>query len=828
MATTENTLPYGTYANATTPLWATAGSGQQFVSPSVVVNDTIPATAEVSIIVNNDNTGAIELNTIPAGTPLNEVRLEGASAGISLYTNGEPTLTSAPNITGILGDLEIVSRQTGGTWNFNNNQLSYNAVKQLTGDATFTQLGENTYSDAVGLNVWNVTSSNNTTTIGDTDIEFYTSSGGSSLNLTYSFTSQLVPNITSTDPTIKTANPRTPIFPNDALFDPNNAQSDLVITGGSGTPYSIQVTNDGLTTTSGIGCSIYKTNGDNLYSTDFPFWIELTMFDPGSIQYGLFNNGDVLNSNLVTEIKNVAGTLSFIPLNGTLTTFSVGDKVRALYEWGNDLKTIMIVTITKNNVTVTRSVITTFYITQIEPVFYNTTAIAPNVSYTFTFNYGRVSPIIASFNDWEWTTGLGGMYGFGNTGLSPSASGSSPNSTTYWSTVYLQHNCTLTSPPITLDPGLSVTISAYKGSKIGRGTLTIYQNGSTLLYSSVITSAWTQTNIGTFTTTGSDTLTFVWTDTGPLTDVLSLQRINLNYNNAVDTLIGGIGKSGSAINMGAGAFLSSPTIQMTSSNINITKPINISNYNISNVGTISTNTLTSSSGGEINVTSSLNMYNNSFGNVFEINVSNSRANNIRAPYSLSNINVLNNLNLSNNNISNVLTLSTASVEAQNVRGTTAMYTPYLNSTSNTTDLFIGSSSTRFVNIYNAGLFTGPPAGVPMNIQFCDRINGGPACATGSIWYTANFGGFRNLSLPLPPALQQTTGTRIQQFNSVDDYIGTSGYVLPPYSTFTVYYLGASIYTQDNTSPNPREYTDSSFQLEDPNYTYTLIPYLTTI
>ena len=819
------TLPHDTYAAPNIPLWATAGAGQEFVSPSVVVNDVVPATAQVSIIVNTDNTGSLQLNTIPAGTPLNEVKLEGASAGISLYTNGEPTLTSAPNITGILGDLEIVSRQTGGTWNFNNNQLSYNAVKQLTGDATFTQLGENTYSDAVGLNVWNVTSSNSTTTIGDTDIEFYTSSGGSSLNLTYGFTSQLVPNITSTDPTIKTANARTPIFPNDALFDPNNAQSDLVITGGSGTPYSIQVTNDGLTTTSGIGCSIYKTNGDNLYSTDFPFWIELTMFDPASIQYGLFNNGDVLNTNLVTQIKNVAGVLSFIPL-GTLVpvTYLVGDKVRVLYEWGNDLKTIMIVTITKNNVTLTRNIITTFYITQIEPVFYNTTAIAPNVSYTFTFNYGNTSPLIAGFNSWEWTTGLGGLYGFGNTGLSPSASGSSPNSTTYWSTAYLQHNCTLTSPPITLDAGLSVTISAYKGSKLGRGTLTIYQNGSTLLYSSVITSAWTQTNIGTFTSTGSDTLTFVWTDISPLTDVLSLQRINLNYNNAVDTLIGGIGKSGSAINMGAGAFLSSPTIQMTSSNVVLTKPINMSNFNISNVGTISANTITYvGGGGEVRVNANLDMFNNSIGNMYEINVSNSRANNIRAPYGLSNINVLNNLNLSNNNISNI-----SSVETANTRSTTAVFTPYLNSLSLSNDLNIGSSSTQYVNIYNAGLVTGSAGGIPMNIQFCDRINGGPACATGSIWYTANFGGFRNLSLPLPPALNQTSGTRIQQFNSVDDYISTSGYVLPPYSVFTIYYLGTQIYSQTNGTPNPREYTDSSFALENADYTYTLIPYLTTI
>jgi len=824
MSTTQNTLPYGTYANADTPLWATAGAGQQFVSPSEVTNDVIPPTTTITTIVNNDNTGSFQLNSIPAGTPFNEIKLEGLTNGIGLYTNGEITLTSAPNSTAVLGDLQIVSRQTGGTWTFNNNELAYNNVKQLTGDTTFTQLGENTYSDAAGLNVWNVTSSNSTTTIGDTDIEFYTSTGGSNLNLTYGFTSQLVPNITTTDPSIKTANPRTPIFPNDALFDPNNAASLLNITGGSGTPYSIQVTNNGVTTTSGIGCSIYKTNGDNLYSSDFPFWIELTMFDPGSIQYGLFNNGDITNFNLVTQIKNVAGILSFIPL-GSLTpvTYSVGDKVRVLYEWDDQAHTIIRVTVTKNNVTLTRNILTSFYITQIEPVFYNTTAIAPGYIYTVVFNYGNTSPIIAGFNDWEWSAGLGGMYGFGNTGLSPAASGSSPNSTTYWSTVYLQHSGVLTSPPITLQPGLSVTISAYKGSKLGRGTLNIYQNNVTLVYSSVITSSWTQTNIGTFTTTGSDTLTFVWTDTGPLTDVLSLQRINLNYNNALDILIGGIGKSGTAINMGYGNFLTTPSLQLTSSIINAFKPLDMSNNNISNVGTLRTNTISDvGGGGQVNVLANLDMYNFSIGNVYEVNTQ--RIN----PVS-SNIIVGGNFNMSNHYISNVLVTSTASLDAQNVTGTTATYTPYLNSTSNTTDLNIGYSATKRVNINNAGLITGSAAGSPyLTLQFCELINGGPACATGSVWYTANFGGYRNLACPLPPSQTRRTGTDITAFSSVDDYISTVGYTLPPYSELVIFGFGSPLAVFTNNAATPQTISNNYFTLDNPNIAYTLKPYLTTV
>jgi hypothetical protein len=821
-----STLPTGVYANLTTPLWATAGAGQEFVSPSVVVNDTTPATAQVSIIVNNDTTGAIELNTIPTGTAINEVRLEGLTNGIGLYTNGEITMVSAPNSTAVLGDLQIVSRQTGGTWNFNNNELSYNNTKQLTGDTTFTQLGENTYSDAVGLNVWNVTSSNSTTTIGDTDIEFYTSSGGSNFNQTFSFVSQLVPNFVppSANPDFLTPNARTPIFPNDAQFDPNTASSLLNISGGSGTPYSIQITNNGLTTTTGIGCSIYKTDGNNLYANNFPFWIELTMFDPSSIQYGLFNTADLTYTNLITQIKNVAGTLSFVPYGSlTPTTFVVGDKVRVIYEWLDKTNFIPQMIISKNNIVLTRTILPAVPIgvAQYEPTFYNTTPIVAGYIYNVTFNYGNTSPIIASFNDWEWTTGLGGLYDYGNTSIAPAPSGSSPNSTTYWSIVYLKNNCTFTSPPIIVNQGIVVTISAYKGSRFGLGTLNIYQNNTTLVYSGVVSATWTQTTLGTYTSTGSDTLTFQYS--GSLTDTLSLQRINLNYNNAVDILIGGIGKSGTAINMGYGNFLSTPSLQLTSSIINAFKPINMSNNNISNVGTLRTNTITDVGGaGEINVTASFNMYNYSLGNVYEINTQ--RIN----PVS-SNIIVGGNFNLSNHNISNVLTLSTASVEAQNTTSTTAIYTPYLNSTSNTTDLYIGSSATKRVNINNAGLITGNAGGSPyLSLQFCELINGAPACATGSVWYTANFGGYRNLACPLPPTQTRRTGTDITAFSSVDDYITTIGYTLPPYSELVIFGFGSPLGVFTNNSATPQTISNNYFTLDNPNIAYTLKPYLTTI
>jgi hypothetical protein len=492
-----------------------------------------------------------------------------------------------------------------------------------------------------------------------------------------------------------------------------------------------------------------------------------------------------------------------------------------LYEWDNDLKTIMRVTVTKNNVTLTRNVLTTFYITQIEPVFYNTTAIAPGYSYTVVFNYGNTSPIIGSFNDWEWTTGLGGMYPFGNTGISPAPSGSSPNSTTYWSTVYLKENCVLTSPPIIINQGITVTVSAYKGSKYGLGTLEIYQNGTTLVYSGVVSATWTQTTLGTYVSTGSDTLTFVYT--GNPTDTLSLQRINLNYNNAVDTLIGGIGRSGTALNLGVGNFLSSPDITINSSQIRFGKTLNMTSTNISNVANLFlTNLAPTSPATTISVAGNLDMNNSNISNVGTISTANLN------PVT-SNIIVGGNFNMSNHYISNVLVTSTASLDAQNVTGTTAVYTPYLNSTSNTTDLYIGSSATKRVNINNGGLITGNAGGSPyLTLQFCELINGAPACATGSVWYTANFGGFRNLACPLPPSQTRRTGTDITAFSSVDDYITTVGYTLPPYSELVIFGFGSPLAVFTNNASTPQTISNNYFTLDNSNIAYTLKPYLTTV
>jgi hypothetical protein len=818
MSTTTNTLPHDTYANQTTPLWATAGAGQQFVSPSEVTNDVIPPTAEITTIVNADVTGSFQLNTIPNGTPLNEIKLEGLTNGISLYTNGQPTFTSAPGATSVLGDLNITSQQTGGTWTFNNNELSYNNVKQLTGDTTYTQLGENTYSDQYGLNVWNVNSSNKTSTISDREIYFTTTTNGATTTNTYDFISPLVPNRTTANPLIRNPNSRTPLYPNPAFFPPQNTSSSISVS--LSAPYSVSVTNINPAVFN-VGVFLAQSSAPNdwIPTTELPLWFEVELFDPGSQVYRLRNNaGGFGQTDLLDNIQNVAGTLSFVPLgSSTPVTYVLGDVITIVYEWIDIPTGQAQVLIAKNNVVVSTAPVGITLASFLVINFTSLTQVPSGFTFTLpSFNWGNTNPIISSFNGWEWSAGLGGLYPRNNTALAPASSGSNPPAILYDS-VFLLGGCSMTSPPISSGQGLTITIAGFKGSKLGTGTLQIFQNTFSQIFSGVITNAWTSGTIATAVSTGSDTFTFVYTSA---TDVLSLQRITISYITPVDVLDGGVGMNGTNLNLGVGNYYSAPTMSMTSSNVVLTKPINMSNFNINNVGTISTNTLTSSSGGEINVTGSLNMYNNSFGNVFEINVSNSRANNIRAPYGLSNINVLNNLNLSNNIISNVNQLNGTQVNASSV-----VSAPNIEGVAGS--LNIGFSSAD-VDIFNLQFLTGRGSNFPGNMTLIDNINQLPAIHTGIIFIQVNFDGFKEVAIPLIPT-KRVTDTVCYRLSS-PNYLSTTGYTISGKSILTIYdSTGINILEQfANSSEGPVYFAGTAMILNTTTINYTYQTYLPSL
>ena len=827
-----STLPTGVYANLTTPLWATAAAGQQFVSPSEVVNQDIPPTAELTTFVTTTvpPTGSFSLNTIPNGTPLNEIRLEGVTEGITMYTNGSVTLQSAPYGTAVLGDLFITSRQTGATWNFNNNELSYSNVKQLTGDEFFTQLGSNTYTDDFGLSVWNIAgSSNKTSTISDREIYFTSTTGGTNLNQTFSFVSPFVPFITSIDPLRVTANPRTPIYPNDAIFYPETPFASLTVTGGSGTPYSIQITNNSPTLPkNGIGCSMGKTNGNNFNSNDFPFWLEIDIFDPLTNEYIWFDGAQTGNSDLLKEIKKVGGVITGIFLNSGTgpITLNVGDKIRAIYEWADQANRIPRIVMTKNNIHMTTTILPAVsFILQSEPTFMNFLSVPAGFSYTLQYNYGNTNPIIASFNDWEWTAGLGGLYGYNNSAIRPVLSGTSPNATIYYSTVYLKNNCSFTSPPITINTGLTVTVSAYSGSKLGLGTINVYANNS-LIYTAVASPSWIQGNLGTFVSTGSDTLVFEFV--GAPTDTLSLQRINLAYNNEIDVLEGGMGMNGTNLNIGAGNYYSSPTISMTSSNISVTKPINMNANTISNatfsgtstgthVGNVQTNSITPISPTTETAVGNLDLNTNTLsrGTIRPFYIGNS------APFS--NVVMQCPLDMNNQNILQANTINSETILNQGGINTFGLTTSNINSTNSGTNLLIGSNSFQ-VNLSNVGYLYGRGQFAPMLINMVDTINQVSACATGGIYIQVNFDGFKQVMIPLIPTWSRSTTECYQLVNP--NYYDTDGYLLVGKSELVIYDQFLTVLSvHTNNGDTPRTFFNNDLILNTPNRLYTYRPYL---
>jgi hypothetical protein len=113
----------------------------------------------------------------------------------------------------------------------------------------------------------------------------------------------------------------------------------------------------------------------------------------------------------------------------------------------------------------------------------------------------------------------------------------------------------------------------------------------------------------------------------------------------------------------------------------------------------------------------------------------------------------------------------------------------------------------------------------MQVKLCEFINGGPACATGSVWYVGNFFGNKQLACPLPPARVRTIGLNITQFSSPDDYVNTIGYTLPPYSVIDIFDGGTIVFTATNNTNAPQTYTNGDFILDNPARSYRLTAYL---
>ena len=209
------------------------------------------------------------------------------------------------------------------------------------------------------------------------------------------------------------------------------------------------------------------------------------------------------------------------------------------------------------------------------------------------------------------------------------------------------------------------------------------------------------------------------------------------------------------------------------------------------------------------------------------------------------------LNMNGNNISNIGTAT-----ATYLVGTSNVSTPALDNPTATLTIGSGSSSVTLnrasnvytaaldsfgsymnvgygspsnsVGVYNVNVLSGTPTilgGTGFNISNCKMLNLSPACPPAVLFYTANFGAYRQLSTTLLPAVNVRM-TNVFPSDFVPDNWDSADYItIPAYCVFTL--SGTTNFTQSNTNSIPQIYSLSghSFSPTDASQRYTLQPML---
>ena len=106
----------------------------------------------------------------------------------------------------------------------------------------------------------------------------------------------------------------------------------------------------------------------------------------------------------------------------------------------------------------------------------------------------------------------------------------------------------------------------------------------------------------------------------------------------------------------------------------------------------------------------------------------------------------------------------------------------------------------------------------------DTINQVSACMTGTIYYTANFDGFKTITTPLIPTWRRSDTLCYPLAGN--DYVGTLGYTLAGKSELLIYdqFLTLISFFTNNLEA-PQHFTNADLILNTPNRLYTYRPYL---
>jgi hypothetical protein len=845
------TLPHDTYASPGIPLWASAQSGQAFASPSIVEDSLVTPTKAVITRVGAEE-GSLEYNSIPAGTPYNIITMDRVG-GTYFTQNTIETLRTQIGETKVTGELNVYNPTTGSTMNLAGNKINYNNIQQVVMDETFTQIGDKSYGDSNGWNVYNTSSYYKSANLQDNTLQFWTQSNTTPTTLTYNFSSDFVPNAPSTNL----------IFNNIHDTQKNSLSfqdfaGTLDVAGDSNT-YYLHLENTGITNTEiGFGWSVYGELG---FSAGLmPFIWSMTMPDPGAYQWEIrdITQPEPL-SRIVQYIRKTAGICYFDVYGGGTIQFSPGDVLQFYFKMFDFTTANLFVSLNQQVVGGTSFEYTESFTFTPRFQTQDLSPVPPGTQVETQMLFFTQVEEPTSFSGFSWSEGGGGLYPIAYTLITPSGTSPTPD---LLNNAFVINGAEMYFRPFQeVSPGQQVLLRWYAGGN-GAGTYQLWINGQ-IWDDYVNTDEWAEATAS-YTSSGSDDIYI--RNTTPTASVLSIQNVRWTWTQTIDVPVAYLTASGTGEGraMDIGTAGSSANMSLYVSSTRFLKPIDMNAGNISNVSNITAV--------DVNAT---NLNGDGTGNLTLNTDIDANANYISNVDGFAMLDGGNgSLNMNGQVISNAthiygdlthasggLNIDYAGQFLWNSSGQDARIYPggslSFNIVNNNGSLVVATSgaghnitiASPSANIYvgldgdnvyvgngvnnvyasNVNTISGK-ASSGGNLTNFDTINNSPAVATGIIYYTANFGGYRVLTMPLPP--KKDSANNLSVFGgglTGDNFVSASAVTIPVGASFNIQDpAGTFIVSTNNATAHPKIFDISTYGFSPTSTTqvYQLFPTIT--
>jgi hypothetical protein len=405
-------------------------------------------------------------------------------------------------------------------------------------------------------------------------------------------------------------------------------------------------------------------------------------------------------------------------------------------------------------------------------------------------------------------------------------------------TVPSAYNTYIEFPVITAPAGTQIVISWKQAGIYSSGSL--WKNdinyASLTSFSDTGSPSWktidTSVSAGlTFTSSGDDRLYILIQNAvglappSSLNTIFNISDIAITQQVPTSTVVGSVGMNGSAVQMSngaSGAYVEANSsgggVAMYSAPASGASATIYSNINLTTTLGGSSITLTSPT---TYLTGTLNMNSNQISNTSVVyftggaNIVGSYTNQINLQasniYSFGDFRMYGTANIvmSNNNLTGAGSVTTAAIDG--VSGG---------------QLQIGANSSAY--LFNVARLDGV-ATTGFAISNCSKINGSPACPNASLFYNANFAGFKLISMTILPGSNVRMGDAFPASSMIDpNFDGSTSVTIPAGAYLKIDQISptSNLFTQSNTSASPSNYACTSFNVGNTGLRYTLQPILT--